>query len=92
MKISDDHMVSYSSGCRQRSAQNSLKYQRFTKEIIVIEIALNRVANAAGTAYSRWLEDVLARTAGPTASSYAQGIQALIKGDFRVDDAVSLAA
>ena len=54
--------------------------------------ALNRVAIAVDAAYSRWLEDVLGRTAGPAASSYAQGIQALIKGDFRVDDAVSLAA
>mgnify|MGYP001684072442 CR=1 FL=1 len=85
-------MVSYGSGCRKRSTQNSLKYQRFTKEIIVIENALNRVAIAVDAAYSRWLEDVLGRTAGPAASSYAQGIQALIKGDFRVDDAVSLAA
>ncbi|WP_253186325.1 hypothetical protein [Actinomyces naeslundii] len=50
--------------------------------------ALNRVASAVDAAYSRWLEDVLGRTAGPAASSYAQGIQALIKGDFRVDDAV----
>ena len=48
--------------------------------------ALNRVASAVDAAYSRWLEDVLGRTAGPAASSYAQGIQALIKGDFRVDD------
>ena len=54
--------------------------------------ALNRVTSAGDAAYSRWLEDVLGRTAGPAASSYAQGIQALIKGDFRVDDAVSLAA
>lgn len=48
--------------------------------------ALNRVAIAVDAAYSRWLEDVLGRTVGPAASSYAQGIQALIKGDFRVDD------
>ena len=54
--------------------------------------ALNRVVSAVDAAYSRWLEDVLCSTAGPAASSYAQGIQALIKGDFRVDDAVSLAA
>ena len=54
--------------------------------------ALKRVAIAVDAAYSRWLEDVLGRTVGPAASSYAQGIQALIKGDFRVDDAVSLAA
>jgi len=54
--------------------------------------ALNRVPSAVDAAYSRWLEGVLGRTAGPAASPYAQGIQALIKGDFRVDDAVSLAA
>ena len=48
--------------------------------------ALNRVASAVDAAYSRWLEDVLGRTAGPAASPYAQGIQALIKGDFRVDE------
>ena len=54
--------------------------------------ALNRVASAVDAAYSRWLEGVLEQTAGPAASSYAQGIQALLKGDFRVDDAVSLAA
>ena len=54
--------------------------------------ALNHVANAVSAAYSCWLEGVLEQTAGPAASSYAQGIQALIKGDFRVDDAVSLAA
>ena len=47
--------------------------------------ALNRVASAVDAAYSRWLEGVLGRIAGPAASPYAQGIQALIKGDFRVD-------
>ena len=54
--------------------------------------ALNRVAIAVDAAYSRWLEDVQGRTIGPAASSYAQGVQALLKGDFRVDEAVSLAA
>ena len=33
--------------------------------------ALNRVASTVDAAYSRWLEDVLGRTAGPAASSYA---------------------
>ena len=54
--------------------------------------ALNRVANAVSAAYSCWLEGVLEQTAGPAASSYAQGVRALLKGDFRVDEAVSLAA
>ena len=54
--------------------------------------ALNRVASESMTPFPWRLEDVLGRTVGPAASSYAQGIQALIKGDFRVDDAVSLAA
>lgn len=58
----------------------------------MIRNALNRVASAVDAAYSRWLEGVLEQTAGPAASSYAQGVQALIKGDFRVDEAVSLAA
>ena len=58
----------------------------------MIRNALIRVASAVDAAYSRWLEGVLEQTAGPAASSDAQGIQALLKGDFRVDDAVSLAA
>ncbi len=54
--------------------------------------ALNHVANAVSAAYSCWLEGVLEQTAGPAASSYAQGVRALLKGDFRADEAVSLAA
>lgn len=55
--------------------------------------ALKSAVDIVESAYFRWMDNMMQQAEGSASTSYVQGIQNLLRGDFRADEeVVSLAS